>query len=278
MSQRILKVAAAVLFCATLLPATAAASIIDPVVEDNRISLRIDLGSAATELTIEFENVVGLSLDNIGVTAEPVNLADPALLTRLVGSNISLAGGLPVLVKVQPPASGALSFEGVVTIEFYTHDLHYTAGTPLRLFSAPDGGTFRDITASMSSGSYRVRGSKGNFSEFLIVADLRAITTVVNSKFNRLASLLQQHGASIDSSTYNALEADLTAAQAAWNTGNIVQAIAKVESFASRVRAADYSEIPDVWRSSRDLDNVAGELRAAAATLRFSLTLASNSL
>jgi len=32
--------------------------------------------------------------------------------------------------------------------------------------------------------------------------------------------------------------------------------------------------VPNVWRSARDLDNTAGNLRAAAGTLRFSLALA----
>ena len=33
------------------------------------------------------------------------------------------------------------------------------------------------------------------------------------------------------------------------------------------------SDIPEVWRAARDLDNVAGYLRAGADTLRFSLNL-----
>ncbi len=52
-------------------------------------------------------------------------------------------------------------------------------------------------------------------------------------------------------------------------------AIQKIESFESTVEQASSSEIPDVWRSSRDLTNVAGELRAAASTIRFSLVQAS---
>lgn len=256
-----------------------ASPITDPVVEDNRLSVNVDFGTVSTELSIEFEKAVGLSLDNLGLSAELVDPLDPALVSRLTDSlNISLTGGLPILVRIQPPVDGGLSFEGIANIELYTHDLQYTAGTPLRLFSSPDGGIFRDITAQMSSGSYRVRGSKGNFSEFLIVADLRTIASVIDGKFGRLSDLLYGYAGKIDSTLFSSLESDVAAAQAAWNNGDLVTAIAKVEEFASRVRAADGGAISRVWRSSRDLDNVAGELRAVASTLRFSLTLASNSL
>lgn len=256
-----------------------ASPITDPVVEDNRVSVNVDFGTVSTELSIEFEKAVGLSLDSLGLSAELVDPLDPALVSRLSDSlNISLTGGLPILVRIQPPVDGGLSFEGIANIELYTHDLQYTAGTPLRLFSSPDGGIFRDITAQMSSGSYRVRGSKGNFSEFLIVADLRTIASVIDGKFGRLSDLLYAYASKIESTLFSSLESDVAAAQAAWNNGDLVTAIAKVEEFASRVRAADGGAISRVWRSSRDLDNVAGELRAAASTLRFSLTLASNSL
>lgn len=270
---------AAVLLSVVIASPALASPITDPVVEENRIFVNIDFGTVSTELSIEFEKAVGLSLDSLGLSAELIDPTDPALLSRLTDSlNISLTGGLPILVRIQPPVDGGLSFEGIANIELYTHDLQYTAGTPLRLFSSPDGGIFRDITAQMSSGSYRVRGSKGNFSEFLIVADLRTITSVIDGKFARLSDLLYGYAGKIDSNLFSSLESDIAAAQTAWNNGDLVTAIAKVEEFSSRVRTADGSMIPRVWRSSRDLDNVAGELRAVAATLRFSLTLASNSL
>lgn len=267
------------LFCAlvfaALLPA-ADAAILDPTVDGNRLVADIDLGTLSAELAIEFEDVVGLSVANLGLSAELVNPTDPALLARLAGTDLSPAAGFPVLVRIQPPASGGLAFEGLVDVTLYTHDLHYTVGTPLRLFSAPDGGMFRDITAEMSSGSYRVRGSKGTFSEFLIVADLRATATAVDAKFTRLADLLYGHAGGIDPLVFSDLEAQLATAEAAWDDGDVPAAIAGVEDFAATVKGA--AGIPNVWRSARDLDNVAGELRAAAATLRFSLTLASNGL
>lgn len=256
-----------------------ATGIVAPVVEDNSVTAGIDLGVHEAELTIRFEEVVGLSVENLGLSAELVDPTDPSLLARLGDSvNIAPVGAFPVLVRIQPPASGGLSFSGIASIEIYTHDLQYTAGTPLRLFSAPDNGDFREITADMSSGSYRVRGSKGTFSEFLIVADLRLTESVVDTKFNALSGLLYGYSTQIGSGTFSTLENKLTQAEAAWNSGDVSGAISAVEAFSATVKSEQGMSIPAVWRSSRDLDNVAGELRARADTLRFSLTLASNSL
>jgi hypothetical protein len=68
----------------------------------------------------------------------------------------------------------------------------------------------------------------------------------------------------------------LNASQSAYAAGNLIAAIEYIEAFGDRVVAASGSQIPDVWRSSRDVTNVAGSLRSAASTLRYSLTLASN--
>lgn len=257
----------------------AAAAIVDPVIDGNSLSANIELGLVEADLRIEFEQVVGLDVENLGLSAELINPTSPALLSRLEAPlNNSLPGAFPVLVRIQPPASGGLSFSGVVTIELYTHNLQYAAATPLRLFSAPDGGEFRDITESMSSGSYRVRGGKGTFSEFLIVADLRASSVVVDNKFAALSTLLYNYSSQIDSTVFASLQTQLGAAESAWDNNDAVESIANIEAFIATVENAGSSEIPDVWRSARDIDNVAGELRAQANTLRFSLTRASNGL
>jgi hypothetical protein len=65
----------------------------------------------------------------------------------------------------------------------------------------------------------------------------------------------------------------VVAARAAWTAGNVAQAVQHVEHFADTVRAHSGSAIPDVWRATGDLENVAGLLRSAANTLRFSLNL-----
>ena len=63
-------------------------------------------------------------------------------------------------------------------------------------------------------------------------------------------------------------------AKLAWQLGNTTLASQLVGTFADTVKAASGTAIPNVWRSSGDLVNVGGDLRAAAGTLRFSLNLA----
>jgi hypothetical protein len=235
------------------------------------------LGGTAAELTITFEDVVGLSESNMGLSVSPVSLLDLSLLGRLPSTLTSLLGGFPLLLTVEPPTSGGLSFEGVVTIELYTHDLLYASGCPFRLFAASLGGGFVDITESHSSGSYRVAGVKGGFSQFLILADLRSVDTVIGGKFDRLGDLLTAYASDIDSVVLAQLESLLVSAHDFYQDDKLVQAIQKIEQFESKVEQHSGSDIPDVWRSARDLDNVAGLLRAAAGTLRFSLGLKSNS-
>lgn len=256
-----------------------AGGILDPVVEGNSLKATIDAGGLVTaELTVRFDNVVGLSAESLGLSAAVISPLDANLSSRLGGSSIAPAKDFPVLLRIEPPASGGLSFSGTVMIELYTHNLQYEANTPLRLFSAPAGGAFVDVTGSLGSGSYRTGARKGTFSEFLIVSDTRSLDTVVNEKFARINTLLDEHGSQIGGALSGDLAGLLAAAQTAYSAQAPVPAIQYIESFAAMVTEHGGNGIPNVWQSSRDLTNVAGELHAAADTLRFSLTLASNSL
>jgi len=257
-------------------PAVWAQGIVDPGVTGDTLTAGIELpGGLTADLTIAFEESVGLTPDAAGLSAEVVNLLDPSILSRLPAS-VSIPSAFPVLLKVEPPSTGGLSFSGVASVSLHTHLLPFVANSPLRLFKATGGGTFADITEEMGAGSYRARGSSGGFSEFLILVDLRAINTVINGKFNKLEGLLTANQAAIPPAVYSDLSSQLAAARSAYTSGSLVTAISQVESFAATVRAHSGAEIPDVWRSARDLDNVAGTLRAASGTLRFSLLLKSN--
>jgi hypothetical protein len=266
-------------FFATALLWAGASSAADGIysveIEGNVATADISVGSASATLTIRFENVVGLTAANLGLSAKLVDPLAPAFVSRL-SSGVSLPGAFPLVVKISPPVSGGLSFSGVVSVELYTHDLQYTIGSPLRLFSSPDGGSFTDVTTIVSSGSIRTGSSKPDFSEFIIAADVRPAATVIQSKYSKIASLLNQHAATMGSQLFGELSGLYNASQNAYAGGNLVAAIEYLEAFGDRVLAASGSGIPDVWRSSRDLTNVAGSLRSAAATLRYSLTLASN--
>ena len=265
---------------ATLAPAAPAAAtgIADVTIDGDTATAEISLpGGIAADLTIAFESAVGLTEANLGLDAALVSLTDPTLLDRLP-QLASIPAGFPVLVTIEPPATGGLSFAGLASVGLYTHNLAYTAGTPLRLFSAPLGGGFRDVTDEVSSGSYRVRGGKGDFCEFLIVADVRHVDTVIAEKLGRTEALLDEHWSAIDSTLASQLDGHLASARSSWEGGQTTAALSHVESFLKKLEKASASEVPNVWRSARDLDNVGGLLRAAGETLHFSLTLKSNNL
>ncbi|HEX7185777.1 MAG TPA: DUF6689 family protein [Thermoanaerobaculia bacterium] len=254
---------------------SAAQGIVDVVVEGNELRAGISLpGGLGADLTISFEQVVGLSAANLGLSAEVLELLDPDLLARLTQAQIP--AGFPVLLRIEPPAGGGLSFSGVASISLHTHNLAFLPNTPLRIFAAHDGGRFQDITESMGMGSYRARGRKGDFSEFLILADLRPVNAVIAEKLDRIDGILDENEERIAQPALAQLTALLSQIRNAHAAGNTRRAIAKTEEFLSVVKSNSGAAIPDVWRSARDLVNVAGLLRAAGETLRFSLSLKSN--
>lgn len=243
-------------------------------VDGTSVTATIELaGGVAADLEIEFENVVGLNTgDSLGLAADLVDPTDALLLARLPDANlISIPATFPVLVTIEPPAAGGLAFSGIVTVELHTHNLIYTAASPLRLFSAPLDGAFKDITSYAGSGSYRVQGSQGGFSEFLIVADVRPSSAVIAGKFARIESILTDNTDAIDGDVGAELWGHLNAASAAWSAGDTLAAVESMKEFGKTVENRSGCGIPNVWRSSRDLVNVAGELRAAALTQLFSL-------
>lgn len=254
-------------------PLVVADGILQPAIDGDTVSADIELAGVTATLTIRFENVVGLNAANLGLSAVTVDPLALDLASRL-GTGVSLPAAFPLLVRIEPPESGGLSFSGVVAIELYTHDLQYTVGSPLRLYSAPLGGAFTDITTLLGSGSVRSGGTKPDFSEFLIVADLQPLGTVIESKYAQLSALLNSY--EMSAGLRAELDSLYRASLSAYRSDSFVAAIEYVEAFTDKVKAHSGSELPDVWRSARDLANVAGGLRAAAATLRFSLTLASN--
>ena len=247
--------------------------IVQPLVNGNQVTAGISLpGGLTADLTITFEQVQGLSVQNLGLSAQVINPLDPNLLSRL-GGIAQIPTLFPVLLRIEPPASGGLTFHGLVSIELHTHNLLYVPSTPLRLFAAPLGGPFRDITVYNGSGSYRCRGTKGDFSEFLIVADLRSIDTVIDGKLNRLEQTLNDNAGAITPSVLSTLTTILGEIRSSWAARDIPRAVAADEVFLDTVQSHSGTDIPDVWQAGGALINTAGRLRAAAATLRFSLAL-----
>jgi hypothetical protein len=269
-----------IIAAATLATLSLSARAVEPLsvsVADRELTAQLQVpGGYAAELTLRFENVVGLSKDSLDISAETVSLLDTSLLQRLSGIG-SIPMGFPMLLAIEVDPASGFSFSGTVDIELYTHDLKFVPGMPLRLYSAAHGGTFHDITVSNEGGSYRSGGTKGNFSDFIIALDLRPPQQAAGDKLQRLRSLLDQYSADLDASIYADLSGRLSEVETAYAANSLVTAVRYTEAFADAVKNYG-ADIPNVWGAAHDLDNISGELRAAAGTLRFSLTLALNSL
>ncbi|MGH8223161.1 MAG: DUF6689 family protein [Woeseiaceae bacterium] len=264
------------LVCVAPTASVQAADPLNVTIEDNVYSADLQVpGGFSAKLTVAFENVVGLRARSLNVTAFAVDPLDPTLLGRLGTAVEGIPAAFPLLVRIEPNPHSGLSFSGIVEIELYTHDLEFGAASPLRLYSSPPGGAFSDVTTAHGAGSYRSKGTKGSFSDFLIVAETRTPLLAASDKLASLDALLSSHASQIDAATYVPLSNLVAAARDAFAAGNLVAAVTYVEEFGDAVKNAD-EEIPNVWAAARSLTNVAGELRAAAGTTRFSLTLALN--
>lgn len=230
------------------------------------------LGVAAVDVTLSFDDVQNLNLASAGLAALVINPVDPLLLGRLPGL-VTIPAGFPIKVDILPPPVPltGLEFNGIATVELYTTDLSYTPGTRLRLFSAHDGGDFVDITREASAGSYRVRGSQGEFSEFMIVEDNRDSADVVNAKFVRLSALLTASAGVINATLYGTLTTELANAQSSWAADDVDAAKTAITAFNTALAGAGPAEIPQTWRSIQDVDNIAGRLQSIADTLLYSL-------
>lgn len=266
------------LLCLSVVAASPARAGIDTLtIDGNEASAEITLpGGIAAQLALRFESAVGLGADSLGLSVQLIDPTSPALLDLLPSlTDNSLPADFPLLLTIAAPATAGLAFEGVVEIELYTRNLSYTAGSILRLFSRSNGEDYRDITDEISGGSYRVRGSSGQFSDFLIVADARAVADVAEIKFARLNGLLSTHSGSLDAELANDLNLLASNAYSYWQAGAPGAAIEELRELAAKVdAAAEAGLLANVWQSSRDVDNVAGLLRSTSRTLRFTLGLA----
>ncbi|RUO42227.1 hypothetical protein CWE22_08810 [Pseudidiomarina aestuarii] len=239
----------------------------------NQVRADIELSSTVSlDFSIKFDNAIGLTPDNFQITAELLSLNDPSLLSRLPDSLLTtLPGTFPVLISVEPDPNKGFAFSGTANIELYTKTLHYTEGTPLRLFHSHGTEVFEDITTMTGSGSYRVRGTGGQFSDFIILADLRSAATVINEKVNRLDSFSQNVAGLLDVQVAGQLSSAVSAISSAVAQGNTNVALQEVTALIDVLEADNGTLYPDVWRSSADIINVRGRLLSMTRTLRFSL-------
>ncbi|HVF36152.1 MAG TPA: DUF6689 family protein [Candidatus Saccharimonadia bacterium] len=225
------------------------------------------------ELSLAFDGAENLCASTLGLSAALVNPLDPAFRARLPNDAL-VPLALPLVIQVEPPANasctpggGPLAFNDTVRAEIHTHLLPYASDSPLRLYKAPLGGTFRDITDGVAPGSVRTGGRTGGFSEFLIVIDLTAPAAAAVSKYDALGARLTNPA--IDPAVRTALAMDLADSRSAFDVGDYPAAMFALDTFVARVRGASSAQIPDRWRAQRDLENIAGDLIGDAASLKF---------
>ena len=224
------------------------------------------------ELQLTFAESFDVDLSRLRIKAERVDVDDPALLARLP-RGVRVPREFPMLIHLHPDPSIAQAFSGNWSLDLHTEALEFHAETPLRLFKAPDGGAFRDITETIGLGSYRVRGTGADFSEFLVVEDLRSPQTIVRQKLKSLYNIVGAHGSEIEDSLLMEVESRLQEIAAAVDTGAYQQAVDTTDALLEMIRKNRGDAIPTIWRSNGDRVNVAGLLKTSAQTLRFSLEL-----
>ncbi len=249
-------------------------------VDGQTVTGRIALaGGVEASLEISFEDAQNLTIPNLGLSAELVAPTDPDLLSRMpLGAVVSIPGAFPVMLRFAPPIGSTLSFRGVVSVEIYTHNLSYTAGTQLRLFSAQPGAIFEDVSAWMDSGSYRVGAVHPEFyREQLIVLDTRMYQVVLAQQTEALEQTLENHVGDIDSDVFLELENLLDQARTQISNDDVEDAQTTLSSLQQAVVANSGESIPDVWAAGEELSNVAGRLRSDIERLSHSLQRQSGS-
>ncbi len=220
------------------------------------------------ELTLTFDDASGLNPSSLGVSARLVDVNDPTLLSRLPDPRlIQPSSALPLLVTVEPPATGGLRFRRSGRFELHTHALTYSLGSNYRVLKAPVGGAFHDTTEEIAQGSVRARSRYGGFSQFLIVADLRRTSDVIDEKI----AALRGRVATLPSTEQSSFTAQLDVAESAIANHQYGDAITAVDLISQRALARAGNGLLDEWRATRDADNQVGELLAGAATLKFSI-------
>jgi Family of unknown function (DUF6689)/FIMAH domain len=249
-------------------------SVVDVNIGDKVVNATIEVdGVYSASLKITFENVIGLTQDSISITAVQVDPNSLALIQRIGNASLfSIPALFPVMINISPTPNSSLSFTGVAEIELSTSNLIFDK--KLRLMKSPNGGNFDDITNFAGIGSYRVRGTGGDFSDFLIVMDLRPNTQAIDSKFTKLQYALSTHASKIEPVMAQNLQAKLDAALASYQSGSKQQAIDHLQSFIDDIQADEGQKVPNTYQANNlNTVNVAGDLRRHADTLIFSLKL-----
>ena len=255
------------------------------------ISLHSGLHAYAAQVTITFDAPVNLSASELNLTAEVVDPYDSTLQARLgcvlalPDCPVAVDPAFPVMITVEPlnagPA-GSLQFRNVYAFELHAANLDCTAPqsgascptTSYRLFKAPVGGAFGDVTDAVLKGSVRARGTGGSFSQFLIVRDQRLALVVYLEKASALLTRITV--STLDSVLEGELLDLLSAVNSAVLFGNYAGAIASLDQLLALVQNQAGSGIANAWSADHSLSNDAGDIESLVNTLRYTLVRLQN--
>ena len=264
-------------FLLLLSAAAHAGSVVVTIIDGTKARADITLpnpggGNYTAEFELEFEanNLQNLTVQCIGITADVLTPAEIADIEQnhLPHPWQSIDTNFPVRVTVEPPAGCGLAFEDQYEVTLETDDLIYVPASQYRLVKRPIGGDFHYVTNSITQGSVRSRGSSGGFSEFIIIKDpTPQYSADCTSEYDDLETRLRNSPMNL--SARRTLETDIAVSRAAYEAGAFTQAIALLAVFDAHCAAFGGEALPNRWRSSRDLDNVEGDLIGHTDNLRF---------
>jgi hypothetical protein len=230
--------------------------------------------TAEFELEFETDNLQNLTVECIGISADVLDAAEIANIqnNRLPHTNGTqiIDPAFPVRITVEPPSGCGLAFQNHYDVTLDTDDLVFEPFSKYRLLKAPIGQDFRYVTGSVIQGSVRARGRAGGFSEFIVIKDNAQVQDYLGdceNEYDQLADRLAH--STMSPSARHALETDLAVSRAAYDAGNYSEAIARLSSFNAHCVAYGGEALPNRWRSTRDLDDVEGDLVGRTDTLNF---------
>jgi len=233
-------------------------------------------GNYTAEFEIEFERdgLENLTVECIGITADVLDAAEITDVNARLphgtghGGTQKIDPAFPVRVTVEPPTGCGLTFRNGYDVEIDTPDLVYVPGSKYRFMKAPIGQMFQYVTGAVTSGSVRVRGGGGGFSEFVLIEDTAPqYAPDCNNEYDYIEQRLRD--ASLSPTARRTLEVDLARSRAAYEAGDFATAIALLAPFEGHCAEYAGEGLPNQWRSTRDLDNVEGDIVGRSDNLRF---------
>jgi hypothetical protein len=259
----------------TLLSSGSIAQTVSPTaisINGNILQAKLQVtNSIEIDLVVEFEKSIGLSANNIEISASLIDVNSSSVTNRFNVNDIKLVPSFPVIISISPKVNSGFGFEGLASVEIYTKSVDYNVAMPARLFRSHNNGNFEDITSMVSAGSIRARGNTGSFSDFMILLDERSNADMIEDTFSQLNQLFNQHGDKVSLILSLSIQTSINSLQQALLMSDFATALELTESLISITENATGDQMSNVWRSSNDVINMQGELLTRLKTLRFSL-------